>query len=62
MGRGQNRSRLIYVTIGTGIGGGMVFDGELYRGVDGAHPEVGHQVIDPAGPLAVAAFEVAGSR
>jgi glucokinase len=49
-GAGRNRSRLIYVTIGTGIGGGMVFDGELYRGIDGAHPEVGHQVIDPAGP------------
>jgi len=49
-GAGQNRSRLIYITVGTGIGGGMIFDGKLYRGVDGAHPEVGHQVIDPAGP------------
>ena len=25
--------------------------GELYRGVEGAHPEVGHQTIDPSGPL-----------
>ena len=49
-GAGQNRSRLIYITVGTGIGGGMIFDGKLYRGVEGAHPEVGHQVIDPAGP------------
>jgi glucokinase len=49
-GAGQNRSRLIYITVGTGIGGGMIFDGKLYRGVDGVHPEVGHQVIDPAGP------------
>jgi glucokinase len=49
-GAGKNKSRLIYVTIGTGIGGGIVFDGQLYRGVDGAHPELGHQVIDPAGP------------
>jgi glucokinase len=49
-GAGRNRSRLIYVTVGTGIGGGIVVDGELYRGVDGAHPEVGHHVIDPAGP------------
>jgi glucokinase len=49
-GAGKNRSRLIYITVGTGIGGGMVFDGKLYRGVDGAHPEVGHQVVDPAGP------------
>jgi len=49
-GAGRNRSRLIYITVGTGIGGGMVFDGKLYRGVDGAHPEVGHHVIDPSGP------------
>jgi len=49
-GAGRNRSRLIYITVGTGIGGGIILDGKLYRGVDGAHPEVGHQVIDPAGP------------
>lgn len=49
-GAGRNRSRLIYVTVGTGIGGGFIFDGKLYRGVDGAHPEIAHQVIDPAGP------------
>jgi glucokinase len=49
-GGGRNRSRLIYVTIGTGIGGGFVFDGKLYRGVDGAHPEVAHQVVDVTGP------------
>jgi glucokinase len=49
-GAGRNRSRLIYVTVGTGIGGGFVFDGKLYRGVDGAHPEVAHQVIDASGP------------
>jgi len=49
-GAGRNCKRLIYVTVGTGIGGGMVFDGQLYRGVDGAHPEVGHHVVDPAGP------------
>jgi len=50
-GAGQNKSRLVYVTVGTGIGGGIVFDGRLYRGVDGSHPELGHQVIDPSGPL-----------
>ena len=55
-GAGRNRSRLIYVTVGTGIGGGMVFDGKLYRGVDGAHPEVGHHVVDPAGPACSCGF------
>lgn len=49
-GAGRNKSRLIYVTVGTGIGGGVVIDGELYRGVDGAHPELGHHVVDPSGP------------
>jgi glucokinase len=40
----------IYITVSTGIGGGIIFSGELYRGVDGAHPELGHQVIDASGP------------
>lgn len=55
-GAGRNRSRLIYVTVGTGIGGGIVFDGKLYRGVDGAHPEVGHHVVDPAGSACSCGF------
>src|ERR1700690_1438095 len=55
-GAGRNRSRLIYVTVGTGIGGGIIIDGELYRGVDGAHPEVGHQVVDLAGPQCSCGF------
>lgn len=42
---------LIYVTVSTGIGGGIVQGGQLYRGVRGSHPEFGHQVIDPSGPL-----------
>jgi glucokinase len=49
-GAGKHKSRLVYVTVGTGIGGGVVLDGELYRGVDGAHPELGHHVVDPSGP------------
>lgn len=40
----------IYVTISTGIGGGVLLGGQLYRGVDGAHPEFGHQVLDNSGP------------
>lgn len=55
-GAGRNRKRLIYITVGTGIGGGIILDGELYRGVDGAHPEVGHQVIDPSGPACSCGF------
>ena len=55
-GAGKNKSRLVYVTVGTGIGGGIVLDGKLYRGVDGAHPEIGHHVVDPAGPLCSCGF------
>jgi hypothetical protein len=39
-GAGRNKQRLIYVTVGTGIGGGIILDGQLYRGVDRSHPEV----------------------
>lgn len=49
-GAGQGASRFIYITVSTGIGGGVVLDGHLYRGVEGAHPEMGHHVIDPSGP------------
>lgn len=49
-GAGRGKSRLIYVTVGTGIGAGIILDGKLYRGVDRSHPEVGHHVLDPSGP------------
>jgi glucokinase len=55
-GAGRNKSRLIYITVGTGIGGAIILDGELYRGVDAAHPELGHQVIDPSGPACSCGF------
>ena len=55
-GAGKNKKRLIYVTIGTGIGAGIVLDGQVYRGADGAHPEIGHHVIDATGPLCMCGF------
>lgn len=55
-GAGKGKSRLIYVTVGTGIGGGIIFDGKLYRGADMAHPEISHHVIDPSGPLCTCGF------
>jgi glucokinase len=55
-GAGRGKPRLVYVTVGTGIGGGIIFDGQLYRGADMAHPEVGHHVIDPSGPLCTCGF------
>jgi glucokinase len=50
-GSGKNKKRLIYITVGTGIGNGLILDGHLYRGIDHSHPEIGHHVIDPSGPL-----------
>jgi glucokinase len=49
-GAGAGRSCLLYVTVGTGIGGGIILNGRLYRGVDGSHPEFAHQVIEAGGP------------
>jgi glucokinase len=46
-GAGRGASRFLYVTISTGIGGGFVIDGKIYRGAGGAHPEIGHHVIEP---------------
>jgi len=49
-GAGVGKSCLLYVTVGTGIGGGIILNGKLYRGVDGSHPEFAHQVIEANGP------------
>lgn len=38
--------RFLYVTLSTGMGGGFLVDGEVYRGAGGAHPEVAHQSIN----------------
>ncbi len=50
-GAGQSTKRLYAVTVGTGVGTALILDGEIYRGLDGAHPEGGHMLLDPSGPL-----------
>ena len=49
-GAGRNVSRLYAITVGTGIGTAFILNGEIYRGLNGAHPDGGHQILDPAGP------------
>jgi glucokinase len=49
-GAGRGTGNFICMTLGTGIGGGVVTDGRLYRGYQGMAGEIGHQVIDPSGP------------
>lgn len=50
-GAGRGAHRFIYITISTGIGGGIVIDGKIYTGASGAAGEVGHMTIDDNGPL-----------
>jgi glucokinase len=49
-GTGKGEETFLYITISTGIGGGLLIQKRLFRGVKGAHPEVGHHVVDPTGP------------
>ncbi|BDI28611.1 glucokinase [Capsulimonas corticalis] len=42
---GVQGRRLLYLTLSTGMGGGYLLDGRIYRGYHGAHPEVAHQAI-----------------
>ncbi len=49
-GAAQGASEVLLLTIGTGIGGGLVLRNEVYRGAIGAAAELGHVVIDMDGP------------
>ncbi|MBI3321365.1 MAG: ROK family protein [Candidatus Omnitrophica bacterium] len=48
-GAGAQAKHVIALTLGTGVGGGVIINGKLYRGVSGSAGEVGHMVIDPRG-------------
>ena len=50
-GAGKGKASLVYVTISTGIGASVILEGKVYRGAGGCHPEIGHHVIEPSGPL-----------
>jgi glucokinase len=49
-GAAQGADNAVMLTIGTGIGGGLILGGEIYRGASGAGAELGHMVIDMSGP------------
>ena len=49
-GAGQNINNMIYVTVSTGIGGGIIIEGDILQGVDGSGGEIGHMKIKPEGP------------
>jgi glucokinase len=49
-GAAKGTSEAVLMTIGTGIGGGLILNGELYRGWIGSGAELGHMVIEMDGP------------
>ena len=49
-GAAQGKPDTVMLTVGTGIGGGLILDGEIYRGSTGAGAELGHVVIQVDGP------------
>jgi glucokinase len=51
LGAGRAFDHFLYVTAGTGIGGGIFLNGALYRGATGGAGDIGHVVVDPDGPL-----------
>lgn len=50
-GAGKEAKDLIYITVGPGLGAGIIIDGQIYHGIDGTAGEFGHTIIDPDGPL-----------
>ena len=50
-GAGQGHRDLVYLTISTGIGGGVISSGHLLQGFHGLGAELGHMIIDAGGPL-----------
>lgn len=50
-GAGADVDDLLLITVGTGVGGGLVLDGELYRGAFGVGAEIGHMRVVPNGIL-----------
>lgn len=48
-GAGENDPDVIFITLGTGVGGGIIAGGQLLHGVSGCAGEIGHIIIDPNG-------------
>ncbi len=48
-GAGRGQEYLVVLTVGTGLGGGIVLDGQLYRGRLGIAAEIGHLTVEPGG-------------
>jgi len=49
-GAGRGTLHMVMLTLGTGVGGGLILNGQLYSGLNGYGGELGHMVIRPDGP------------
>ncbi len=49
LGAARGFQTIVCVTLGTGVGGGIILEGELWRGIEGAAGEIGHIGVDPFG-------------
>ena len=49
MGAGQGYDQMLGITLGTGVGGGLILNGALWQGTAGTSGEVGHITVDPEG-------------
>src|SRR5512139_145970 len=50
-GAGKGARSIVYMTVSTGIGGGIILDGKVWHGVKDAAGEIGHITVCPDGPL-----------
>jgi glucokinase len=60
-GAGRGKRSLVLYTLGTGVGGGIILNGEMWVGASGAAGALGHMIIDPSGPRCPAARRAASS-
>jgi glucokinase len=49
-GAAEGARHMVFITASTGVGGGLVLDGELFSGIAGTAGEIGHMIFDPDGP------------
>jgi len=61
-GAGKGAKGLLGIFVGTGIGGGIVLNGELYTGVYGTAGEIGHMIVNAGAPFGMRTFERLASR
>jgi glucokinase len=50
-GAGRGMGSLFYITVSTGVGGGWILDGKIWRGHESMAGEIGHTIVNPLGPL-----------